>query len=136
MKLSCSKNKTIVQLHFDTSERLHLQNFKNKVCYCSLITTIPIAEKSVAHKPLTLWSRWVLFLRTRMTSNSPQVPSGGKLKLLWKGTDLKSPSDKHAQAYFMVLIYLLVTEGLSEGLYVDWVDWWNSSPSWYCSCEK
>lgn len=68
-----------------------------------------------AHKALTLRNRPVLFLRKRMTSNSPRLPSGGKLKLLWKGTDLKSLCDKHALAYFLVLIYLLVAVGLWEG---------------------
>lgn len=70
-----------------------------------------------AHKDLTLRSGRVLFLRKRMTSNSPQAPSGGKLKRLWKGTDLKSLRDKHGRAYFLVFIHVVVTTGLHEGLY-------------------
>lgn len=35
-----------------------------------------------------------------MTSNTPGVPSGGKVKLLWKGTALNSLCDKPAQAYW------------------------------------
>lgn len=50
-----------------------------------------------------------------MTSNSPRLPSRGKLKLLWKGTDLKSLCDKQALACSLVLIYLLVTVGLYDG---------------------
>lgn len=47
-----------------------------------------------------------------MTSNSLPLPSGDDLKLLWKDTILKS---LFAKAYFLVLIYLVVTEVLYEG---------------------
>lgn len=51
-----------------------------------------------------------------MTSDSPGVAGGGKVKLLWKGTALKSLCDKHAQAYFSGFD-LLVTAGLNEWLF-------------------
>lgn len=47
-----------------------------------------------------------------MASNSLQFPTGGKEKPLWKGADLKSLRDKHAAAYFLVLICLLFTVDL------------------------
>lgn len=62
-----------------------------------------------------------------MTSNTPGVPSGGKVKLLWKGTALNSLCDKPAQAYFSSFD-LLVTAGLNEWPFNIWLDWWNNFP--------
>lgn len=89
-------------------------------------------RREASHKALTLRSRWGLFLRKRMTSNSPGIPSRGKVKLLWKGTTLKSLCDKHAQAYFSGFD-LLATVDLNERLFNTWL--MKQLPSWYCGCS-
>lgn len=62
-----------------------------------------------------------IFLSERMTSNSPPLPSGGKIKRLWKGPDLKSLCDKHSPAYSPVLVRVLVTVGHYEG-FCAWLE--------------
>lgn len=130
---------SFIPIHYKVCCILHPPPQHHQQCVLLQLyhTIIPIVERGTlllfAHKALTLRNRRVLFLRKRMTSNSPRLPGGGKLKLLWKGTDLKSLSDKHARAYFLVLIYLLVTVGLYEG-YIVWVDWPNTALRvLYCS---
>lgn len=120
---------------------IHPHNINNNVCYCSFITIIPIVERgsplsavadfTVYPQSFNSQKRAGLFLRRRMTSNSPQVPSGGKLKLLWKGTVLKRLSDKHAQAYFWFWsIYWPQWVSMRDWTLFESTD---QTPSRYCS---
>lgn len=67
-----------------------------------------------------------------MTSNSPGIPSRGNVKLLWKGTALKSLCDTHAQAYFSGFD-LSVMVGLNEQLFNTW---WNNFPPDFAAEER